>query len=110
MPVFRQSNAAIPKLVPNSTHLTQPLDVSVFRPAKIHWKNILIRWRKESKTGGYIPKSHLHFPCYCCLLYQSVYSIVLGKFKIWVSCYWHITTRSKPGFKTIAINHERRQE
>ena len=39
-------------------HLTQPLDVAVFRPAKIHWKNILIRWRKESKTGGCISKSH----------------------------------------------------
>ena len=29
-------------LVPNSMHLTQPLDVTVFRPAKIHWRNILI--------------------------------------------------------------------
>ena len=48
-------------LVPNLTHLTQPLEVTVFRPAKIHWTNILIRWRKESKTGGCIPKSH--FPC-----------------------------------------------
>ena len=45
-------------LVPNSTHLTQPLDITVFCPAKIHWRNILIRWRKESKTGGCIPKSH----------------------------------------------------
>ena len=54
-----QNNAMFITPVPNSTHLTQPLDVAVFRPAKNHRKNILIRWRKESKTGGCIPKSHL---------------------------------------------------
>ena len=39
-----QNNIMFITLVPNSTHLTQPLDVAVFRPAKIHWRNILIRW------------------------------------------------------------------
>ena len=58
-------------LVPNSTHLTQPLEVTVFRPAKIHWTNILIRWRKESKTGGCIPKSH--FPCLLSSLFALLF-------------------------------------
>ena len=53
-----QNNVMFITLALNSMHLTQPLDVAVFRPAKIHWKNILIRWRKESKTGGCISKSH----------------------------------------------------
>ena len=50
------SKAVVDACLP--THLTQPLDVAVFRPAKIRWRNILIRWRKESKTDGCIPKSH----------------------------------------------------
>ena len=32
-------------LPPNSTHLCQPLDVAVFRPAKTEWKDILDTWR-----------------------------------------------------------------
>ena len=53
-----QNNIMFITLVPNSTHLAQPLDVAVFRPAKIHWKKLLIHRRKECKTGGCIPKSH----------------------------------------------------
>ena len=54
-----QNNIMFIMLVPNLMHLTQPLDTPVFRPAKIHWRNMLICLRKESKTGGCIPKSHL---------------------------------------------------
>lgn len=35
----------------NSTHLTQPLDVSVFKPFKSAWKSQLLNWKK-SKTGN----------------------------------------------------------
>ena len=68
-----QNNVMFITLVPNSTHLTQPLDVAVFRPAKNHRKNILIRWRKESKTGGCIPKSH--FP----RLLSSLFALLSSK-------------------------------
>ena len=37
-------------LPPNSTHLTQPLDVSFFRPLKMKWRSILTDW-KLSKLG-----------------------------------------------------------
>ena len=41
-------------LPPNSTHLTQPLDVAIFRSMKVVWRNVLDNWRKESR--GLIPK------------------------------------------------------
>ncbi|KAL0818779.1 hypothetical protein ABMA28_008106 [Loxostege sticticalis] len=34
----------------NATHLTQPLDVAFFRPMKIAWREILLKWKK---TDGY---------------------------------------------------------
>ncbi|KAG5871795.1 hypothetical protein JTB14_023478 [Gonioctena quinquepunctata] len=36
-------------LPPNSTHLTQHLDVSVFRPIKTAWRQILQRWKKNNR-------------------------------------------------------------
>lgn len=36
-------------LPPNSTHLTQPLDVSVFRPIKTAWRKTLQEWKKHNK-------------------------------------------------------------
>ena len=57
-------------LIPNSTHLLQPLDVAVFRPVKIEWKCILESWRKESQTRGSIPKSQ--FPGLLDRLYSQL--------------------------------------
>lgn len=45
-------------LPPNSSHLTQPLDVAYFRPMKAKWRQIPIRW-KQSEAGrnaGCLPK------------------------------------------------------
>ena len=44
-------------LIPNSTHLLQPLDVAVFRALKVEWKRILGNWRRESRQKGSIPKN-----------------------------------------------------
>lgn len=41
-------------LPPNSTGLTQPLDVSFFRPLKYHWRSTLEDWK--NKNRGTIPK------------------------------------------------------
>ncbi|XP_069357374.1 uncharacterized protein [Maniola hyperantus] len=35
-------------LHPNSTHLLQPMDVAVFRPLKVFWKNEVSKWKTEN--------------------------------------------------------------
>lgn len=35
-------------LYPNSTHLLQPMDVAVFRPLKLSWKNQVKSWKREN--------------------------------------------------------------
>ena len=43
-------------LLPNSTHLLQPLDVAVFRPMKGLWRACLSQWRLETRLQSTIPK------------------------------------------------------
>lgn len=43
-------------LPPNSTHLTQPLDVAVFRLIKTSWRQKLEKWKKKNK--GSLPKQY----------------------------------------------------
>jgi len=51
-------NIAFVFLPPNSTHLTQPLDVSFFRPLKIAWRKIFSTWKiGAGKNESAIPKS-----------------------------------------------------
>lgn len=55
-----QNNIRFVCLPPNTTHLTQPLDVAFFAPLKRAWRNILTKW-KESKSGSRfstIPKDY----------------------------------------------------
>lgn len=53
-----QHNIAFVALPPNSTHLTQPLDVAYFRPLKIHWRKLLDQWKstRQGQTLATIPK------------------------------------------------------
>lgn len=46
----QENNVAFVCLPPNSTHLTQPLDIAYFRPLKMKWKLALTAW-KESEQG-----------------------------------------------------------
>jgi hypothetical protein len=53
-----EENIAFISLVPNSTHLTQPLDIAYFHPMKVAWRKILTDF-KQSKKGancGALPK------------------------------------------------------
>uniref|UniRef100_A0A7M5WZL5 DDE-1 domain-containing protein n=1 Tax=Clytia hemisphaerica TaxID=252671 RepID=A0A7M5WZL5_9CNID len=52
----KNNNIGFVPLIANSTHLTQPLDVSVFRPLKVTWSNILKRWRRDTRYTKAIPK------------------------------------------------------
>ena len=46
-------------LLPNATHLLQPLDVVFLRPAKSEWRKILTIWRRETQVKGGFPKTIL---------------------------------------------------
>lgn len=50
----QQHNIRFVCLPPNTTHLTQPLDVAFFAPTKKVWRSILTKW-KESKSGSKYP-------------------------------------------------------
>ena len=54
-------------LPPNVIHLCQPLDVAVFRPAKVNWKDMLETWRLGSRCIDNLAKTV--FPS---LLYKLV--------------------------------------
>jgi len=53
----KKHNVRFLTLVPNSTHLCQPLDVAVFRPMKVLWRAMLTGWKIESRSIGTIPKA-----------------------------------------------------
>lgn len=38
-------NIILIALLPNATHILQPLDVSFFRPFKVHWKKMVYQWK-----------------------------------------------------------------
>lgn len=50
-----KNNIRFVLLPPNSTHLTQPLDVAFFRPLKQAWRKNLLDWKKRNR--GTLPKS-----------------------------------------------------
>lgn len=53
----QQHNISFIFLPPNSTHLSQPLDVAFFRPLKGAWRKILEKWKmREGRKSASIPK------------------------------------------------------
>lgn len=65
-----QNNIYMTPLPANSTHLMQPLDVAVFAPMKKKWREILDKWRSESKSSASIPKEY--FPTLLNRLWNAV--------------------------------------
>lgn len=49
-----EENIRFVLLPPNSTGLTQPLDVAFFKPLKAHWSKVLTSWKLKNR--GTIPK------------------------------------------------------
>lgn len=53
-----ENNISFVCLPPNSSHLTQPLDVAYFRPLKYKWKQTIEQWKQteSGKTVATLPK------------------------------------------------------
>lgn len=47
-------NVSFVCLPPNATHILQPLDVAVFRPLKVKWRQTLLNW-KDTQMGRNLP-------------------------------------------------------
>ena len=56
-----ENNILMACLVPNATHIMQPLDVAFFAPMKRAWRNILNNW-KAAPARGSSTLSKDHFP------------------------------------------------
>jgi len=52
---FAENGISFVLLPPNTTHLTQPLDVAFFRPLKLKWRDVLRSWK--NKSTGTLPKT-----------------------------------------------------
>lgn len=53
-----ENNIVFVCLPPNSTHLTQPLDIAFFRPMKLKWRTLLSNWKRgeAARTRSVMPK------------------------------------------------------
>ena len=85
-------------LLPNATHLLQPLDVAFFRPAKSEWREILTTWRRETRVKGGIPKTV--FPS---LINQLIQTITRPKDAAGQSCEERVSTNLVAGFKATGL-------
>ena len=52
MKLCTEHNVRFEFLPENSTHMLQPLDVSVFRAVKAEWRNVLCQWKDEMVAEG----------------------------------------------------------
>lgn len=68
--IAKENDVYFTSFPPNSTHLLQPLDVSVFRSMKAHWRQILGNYRAESRSSGCISKEI--FPVMLSQLWKKV--------------------------------------
>jgi len=54
--ICEKENIRFVFLPPNTTHLTQPLDVAFFRPLKINWRRILAEWKESTNEMSTLSK------------------------------------------------------
>lgn len=58
----KDNNISFVCLPPNSTHLTQPLDVAFFHPMKVAWRKILSEWKETLEGSKSTVLQKQHFP------------------------------------------------
>jgi len=59
---YEQENISFVALIPNSTHLTQLLDVAFFWLMKVKWRQILTRFKTHSEGQKEVLWPKEHFP------------------------------------------------
>lgn len=82
-------NISFIALPPNSTHLTQPLDLAFFRPLKTHWRQILDEW-KATPDGQRMPT-----------VPKNIFPSLLKK--LWVKLLVNAQANLQAGFKKAGI-------
>lgn len=55
-----ENNISFVCLIPNSTHICQPLDVGFFRAMKSAWRSVLTEWKLQNLRLTAIPKDCFH--------------------------------------------------
>lgn len=68
----RQNDIYFVCLPPNSTHLTQPLDVAFFHPLKQKWRQILSKYKSSHKGLKYCVLQKQDFPALLKCLHDSI--------------------------------------
>nr|CAI5829161.1 unnamed protein product [Callosobruchus analis] len=84
-----ENDTAFIALPPNSTQLTQPLDVAFFRPFKCHWRQILDTW-KSTPDGQRLPT-----------IPKNVFPSLLNK--LWVKILGNAESNVMSGFMNAGI-------
>ncbi|XP_050310037.1 uncharacterized protein LOC126745992 [Anthonomus grandis grandis] len=75
----RENGVIILKLLPHSSHILQPLDLSVFKSLKVRWEYELINWQ-EHNEGRQIPKKK--FSSLVCKIWKETnHEIISNGFK-----------------------------
>ena len=64
-----ENDIAFIRSPPNSTHLTQPLNVAFFRPVKIQWRKVLEAYKLQNKRSVSIDKPA--FPGLLCQVFDD---------------------------------------
>ncbi len=97
----KQHNIAFICFVPNSTYLSQPLDVTFFRPMKIAWRKVLGDYKLKNPSLKGIPKAQ--FPRLLKLALDAMDTISIKRGAEVVVLVNRISHNLKSGFRVAGI-------
>lgn len=69
-------------LIPNSTHIMQPLDISFFRPFKLAWQKAVVKWKNQNNVTK-LPKERIGMVIQAALdlMNDNVFEIIKNGFR-----------------------------
>ena len=59
-------------LPPNSTHLTQPLDIAFYKPLKVNWRKVITAWKLNTRSTQCSVMSKDQFPRQLKRLHEAI--------------------------------------